>query len=583
MRPNLVAEMHRLAEPEGAARPRLLRHESLGHILVRRGQLDPAALERAVAAQRSSGRRLGDILVAEKLVGIDDVVSALAEQLGIPALRSTDAIHPEPAALELLSAEQATKSRALPLAILDDGRLSVAMADPLDLVTRDDLAKATGKKIAPTIVAEEPLVKAIQASYLARGGAELPAGDTPTIGSSSDPAEINLDDLKVLANDAPIVKLVNSLISKAIRDRASDIHVEPQKKRLKIRYRIDGVLYPLATVSRELSPVVTSRLKIVCNMDIAERRLPQDGRFTVVFDNREFDLRVSSLPGIFGEKIVLRILYKDAVRYDFDELGFSADAQALLRKHVARSQGTLLLTGPTGSGKSTTIYACLSEIERDQRNVVTLEDPVEYQLQGIHQVQMNAKIGFTFAAGLRTVLRQDPDVIMVGEIRDKETAEMAIRASLTGHLVLSTLHANDAMGTITRLVNMEIEPFLVTEAVSLVGAQRLVRAICRSCAAPYQPEEALLRRFKLDGETSFMKGAGCGECRGIGYRGRLALLELAEMTPDLKESILGGQHAQSLRDAAVARGMVTLLQDGIAKAKQGLTTLEEVLRVCVEN
>jgi type IV pilus assembly protein PilB len=302
-----------------------------------------------------------------------------------------------------------------------------------------------------------------------------------------------------------------------------------------------------------------------------------------VFDNREFDLRVSSLPGIFGEKIVLRILYKDAVRYDFDELGFSPDAQALLRKHVSRSQGAILLTGPTGSGKTTTIYACLSEIERDKRNVVTLEDPVEYQLPGIHQVQMNAKIGFTFAAGLRTVLRQDPDVIMVGEVRDKETAEMAIRASLTGHLVLSTLHTNDAMGTITRLVNMEIEPFLVTEAVSLVGAQRLVRATCRACAVPYEPEESLLRRFGISGANGFLKGPGCTECRSIGYRGRIAILELAEMTPELRVSILGGQHAQALREAAVARGMVTLLQDGIAKAKQGLTTLEEVLRVCAEN
>ncbi len=312
--------------------------------------------------------------------------------------------------------------------------------------------------------------------------------------------------------------------------------------------------------------------------------MPQDGRFAVVFDNHEFDLRVSSLPGIFGEKIVLRILYKDAVRFDFDELGFSADAQALLRRHVSRSQGAILLTGPTGSGKTTTIYACLSEIERDKRNVVTLEDPVEYQLPGIHQVQMNAKIGFTFAAGLRTVLRQDPDVIMVGEVRDKETAEMAIRASLTGHLVLSTLHTNDAMGTITRLVNMEIEPFLVTEAISLVGAQRLVRATCRTCAAPYTPEEGLLRRFGLAASDGrFLKGAGCSECRGIGYRGRIAILELAEMTPELRLSILEGQHAQALREAAVARGMVTLLQDGIAKAKQGLTTLDEVLRVCAEN
>ena len=577
-----MREAHRLLETE-AARPRLTRHESLGHILVRRGLLDAAGLERAIAAQRASGGRLGDILVAEKLVGIDDVVSALAEQLGIPALRSTDPIYPEPAALELLSSDQATKYRALPLAILDDGRLRVAMADPLDLVARDDLAKATGHKIAPVIVAEEPLAKAIQAGYVGRGSGSTT--DEPSgIEAAPEAGEVNLDDLKVLANDAPIVKLVNSLIVKAIRDRASDIHVEPQKKRLKIRYRIDGVLYPLATISRELSPVVTSRLKIVCNMDIAERRLPQDGRFSVVFDNRDFDLRVSSLPGIFGEKIVLRILYKDAVRYDFDELGFSADAQALLRKHVSRSQGALLLTGPTGSGKTTTIYACLSEIDRGKRNVVTLEDPVEYQLPGIHQVQVNPKIGFSFAAGLRTVLRQDPDVIMVGEVRDKETAEMAIRASLTGHLVLSTLHTNDAMGTITRLVNMEIEPFLVTEAVSLVGAQRLVRATCPACRVPYEPEESLLRRFGLVGsDGQFLRGAGCGECRGIGYNGRIAILELAEMTADLRESILKGKHAQELRDAAVARGMVTLLQDGIAKAKQGLTTLDEVLRVCAEN
>jgi type II secretory ATPase GspE/PulE/Tfp pilus assembly ATPase PilB-like protein len=318
-------------------------------------------------------------------------------------------------------------------------------------------------------------------------------------------------------------------------------------------------------------------------MDIAERRLPQDGRFTVVYDKKEVDLRVSSLPGTFGEKLVLRLLVKDAMNFDFEELGYSADAQALLRRHITRPQGMVLLTGPTGSGKTTTLYTCLSEIDRQALNVVTLEDPVEYQLSGIHQVHISTKVGLTFAAGLRTILRQDPDVIMVGEIRDKETAEMAIRAALTGHLVLSTLHTNDAMGTLTRLVNMDIEPFLVTEAVTLVGAQRLVRANCKSCIEPYAPDPAVLARFAIDpaGKT-FLHGAGCGDCRGIGFRGRVALTEFAEMTGAIRELVLRGETAGRLREVGVASGMITLRDDGIRKAIAGRTTLEEVLRVVAE-
>jgi type II secretory ATPase GspE/PulE/Tfp pilus assembly ATPase PilB-like protein len=533
-----------------------------------------------MAAQRGSGKRLGDLLLERRLVDPDDLAAAIAEQLRIPCLRSQDLVRPDPAALELLSAEQAARYRVLPLAVEGD-RLEIAMADPLDLVARDEIERITGKKLQPVVCSEELLEKAIGASYLPK-----PPEDDDEL-STAQPAEtgdVDLDDLRVLVNDSPIVKLVNSLIVKAIRDGASDIHVEPQKKRLRVRYRIDGVLYPLASVARDLAPVVVSRIKILANMDIAERRLPQDGRFTVVLEKKEVDLRVSSLPGIFGEKIVLRILVKDAVRFDFDELGYSPWAQAILRRHVHRPQGLILLTGPTGSGKTTTLYTCLSEIDRDSLNVVTLEDPVEYQLPGIHQVHIHSKIGLTFAAGLRTILRQDPDVIMVGEIRDRETAEMAIRAALTGHLVLSTLHTNDAMGTISRLVNMGIEPFLVAEAVTLVGAQRLVRANCTCCLEPYRPDPSVLARFGLESEPGpFLRGRGCPQCRQVGYRGRLAVIELAEIGPELREAIVRGEPAARLRERAMLGGMKALREDGVEKARAGRTTLEEVLRVCAED
>jgi type IV pilus assembly protein PilB len=569
-----------VALKKDAGKPGAARHESLGAILVRRGALTGEDLERAVELQRSSGKRLGDVLLEARLVDADEVSAAVAEQLGIGCLRTSDLIQPEPSALALLPAAEAAKRRALPLRLEEDGRLQVAMADPLDLVARDDVAKITGKRILPVICSEELLGRAIDAAYAARADAEEALLDSATAGEG----DVNLDSLKELTEEAPIVKLVNSLIMKAIRDRASDIHVEPQKKRLKIRYRIDGVLYPLASVSRDLAPVVTSRIKILADMDIAERRLPQDGRFSVVFDKKEVDLRVSSLPGIFGEKIVLRLLVKDSVIFDFDELGVSPAAQSVLRRHIGRQQGMVLLTGPTGSGKTTTLYTCLSEIDRSTQNVVTLEDPVEYQLSGIHQVQINSKIGLTFAAGLRTLLRQDPDVIMIGEIRDKETAEMAIRAALTGHLVLSTLHTNDAMGTLTRLVNMDIEPFLVTEAISLVGAQRLVRANCANCRAPYEPDPAVLERFGLTkGAQQLMRGAGCSQCRNIGYRGRVAVTEFAEMTGDLRELVLRGETASRLREAGLRTGMITLRQDGLEKALAGVTTLEEVLRVFSES
>jgi type IV pilus assembly protein PilB len=553
------------------------RHESLGSILVRRGAVSAAELERAITLQRASGKRLGDVLVEGGMVDADDVTAAVAEQLGIPSLRANDLVQPEPSAVALLPAAQAAKYRALPLSVDADGRLAIAMADPLDLVARDELAKITGKRIAPVICSVELLDKALDAAY-------APKDDDGVLEASPDDRDVNLDNLKALVEDAPIVKLVNSLIIKALRDRASDIHVEPQKKRLKVRYRVDGVLYPLASVSRDLAPVVTSRIKVLADMDIAERRLPQDGRFTVVFDKKEVDLRVSCLPGIFGEKIVMRLLVKDAIVFDFEELGVSQAAQVIIRRHISRPQGMVLLTGPTGSGKTTTLYTCLSEIDRSALNVVTLEDPVEYQLAGIHQVHINPRIGLSFAAGLRTILRQDPDVIMIGEIRDKETAEMAIRAALTGHLVLSTLHANDAMGTLSRLVNMGIEPFLVTEAASLVGAQRLVRANCTECRAPYEPEPGVLARFGLTpGAERFLRGTGCGQCRAIGYRGRLAVTEFAEMSPELRELVLRGEPASRLRDAGVAAGMITLRRDGLEKALAGLTTLEEILRVFAEN
>ena len=550
------------------------RHESLGAILVRRGVISADVLQQAVDLQRASGKRLGDVLAESNLADPDEICSAIAERLGIPCLGSGDLIQPEPAALNLLPEVRARENRALPLRVDTDGRLQVAMADPLDLVVRDDLAKITGKKIAPVICAEALLMKAIEVSYGARGAEEWD-GESSTAGMS----DVNLDDLKERVEEAPIVKLVNSLIIKAIRDHASDIHVEPQRKRLKVRYRIDGVLFPLASVSRDLANVVVSRLKVLADMDIAERRLPQDGRFSVVFEKNEVDLRVSSLPGIFGEKLVLRLLVKDSIVFDFNELGVAPPAQAILRRHITRGQGMVLLTGPTGSGKTTTLYTCLSELDRNSLNVVTLEDPVEYQLAGIHQVHINAKVGLTFASGLRTLLRQDPDVIMVGEIRDKETAEMAIRASLTGHLVLSTLHTNDAMGTLSRLVNMGIDPFLVAESVNLVGAQRLVRMSCKECRVPYEPDDSLIQRLGFErGNRVFLKGTGCAQCRKVGFRGRVAITEFAEMTPGLRDLILTGAPASALREAAEREGMITLRRDAIEKVIAGVTTVEEVFQ-----
>ena len=562
----------------------------LGDLLVAEGLITEEQLAKALAEQKGTSEKLGSVLLKLNLVHEEQLIGFLSRQYGLPSITLSQ-LDIDPEVLKLVPDTIAKKYEVLPIK-RQGSTLTLAMADPTNVFALDDIAFMTNLQVTPVVASQGAIRKAIDRNYTEAAAAvndvlSALSSDLANIEVVEDEGaqtQIDVFELKESADEAPVVRLVNMVLVDAIRKGASDIHWEPYEKIFRIRFRIDGVLHEMLAPPKRLEPAIISRLKIMSNLDIAERRMPQDGRIKLRYNAREIDFRVSVLPTIFGEKAVLRILDKDALKLDLTQLGFDSWSLEKFTEAIKQPYGMVLITGPTGSGKTTTIYACLSEIERDKRNVVTLEDPVEYQLPGIHQVQMNAKIGFTFAAGLRTVLRQDPDVIMVGEVRDKETAEMAIRASLTGHLVLSTLHTNDAMGTITRLVNMEIEPFLVTEAISLVGAQRLVRANCRTCAVPYTPEEGLLRRFGLAAaEGSFLKGAGCSECRGIGYRGRIAILELAEMTPELRLSILEGQHAQELREAAVARGMVTLLKDGIAKAKQGLTTLDEVLRVCAEN
>jgi type IV pilus assembly protein PilB len=570
-----------------------LSYKSLGTLLVDNKVITQEQLDKALDRQREKGGLLGDVLVEMGLASEIQVLTALAQQLNIPHLTPNEVAFIDPEIIRLVPERMARQCMAIPLS-LKDNTLTVAMVNPFDIIAIDDLRAITNYKINTAIISKSG-VETLLNRFYGTGGKDSSLEDVLKDVSEThlelkseldEEREVNLERLREQVEEAPIVKLVDYIISNAINERASDIHIEPQEQRLSIRYRIDGVLYDIISPAKALQMAIGSRIKIMSNMDIAERRLPQDGRFTIKQGFREVDLRVSTLPTVFGEKLVMRLLEKGTLSLDMDSLGFGDDQLDLFRKHIQNPHGMVLLTGPTGSGKTTTLYSALTEIKSSRTNIVTVEDPVEYQMKGIYQVQANPKIGLTFANGLRYILRQDPDIIMVGEIRDMETAEMAIRSALTGHLVFSTLHTNDAVGTILRLINMGVEPYLVCSSLSLAVAQRLVRKVCPHCKESYEPSKELLRNLGMDGKAQeklrFSQGKGCHRCKDTGYYGRTAICEMLEIKTLVRNAILNGADIERIRQVSLEQGMTTLRERGLQKVSDGITTPEEVLRVTIE-
>jgi type IV pilus assembly protein PilB len=571
-----------------------LSYKSLGALLVDNKVVTQEQLNQALDRQREKGGLLGDVIVEMGLASEVQVLAALAQQLNIPHLTPDEVIFIDPEIIKLVPDRIARQCMAIPISIRDN-TLTVAMVNPFDIIAIDDLRTITNYKINTAIISKSGLETLLNRFY-GTGGPESSLEDVLKDVSEThlelkrehdEEREVNLERLREQVEEAPIVKLVDYIISNAINERASDIHIEPQEKRLNIRYRIDGVLHDIISPGKALQMAICSRIKIMSNMDIAERRLPQDGRFTIKQGYREVDLRVSTLPTVFGEKVVMRLLEKGSLSLDLDSLGFGDDQLGIFRSYIINPHGMVLLTGPTGSGKTTTLYSALTEIKSSQTNIVTVEDPVEYQIKGIYQVQANPKIGLTFANGLRYILRQDPDIIMVGEIRDLETAEMAIRSALTGHLVFSTLHTNDAVGTIVRLINMGVEPYLVCSSLNLAVAQRLVRKICPQCKESYKPTKEVLRSLGIDGKPMqkgllFYHGKGCRRCKDTGYYGRTAICEMLEMKALVRNSILNGADIDGIRQVAIEMGMTTIRENGLQKVRDGITTPEEVLRATIE-
>jgi type IV pilus assembly protein PilB len=588
----------------------------LGEILVRENLLTPHQLREALEFQREHGGRLGFNLVKMGLVSDDMITAVLSRQYGVPSV-NLELFDIEDTVIRLIPREVADKYSVLPLSRVG-ATLTLAMVDPTNVFAMDDIKFMTGLNIEPVVVSEASVQDAISRYYsqsreieLAREFEEsqvedvqvdsLP-GSTMTLDSldfEADGAaglevvdedeEIDLSNLTRMSEDAPVVRLVNVLLADALQRGASDIHIEPYEREMRIRFRIDGVLYDVMHPPMRLRDALISRIKIMSKLDIAEKRLPQDGRIKIKLRahgrSRELDFRVSTLPTLFGEKVVLRLLDKERLMLDMTKLGFEPESLVKFQRNITKPYGMVLVTGPTGSGKTNTLYSALQALNTSETNIMTAEDPVEFNLPGINQVQMKEQIGLNFAAALRSFLRQDPNIILVGEIRDFETAEIAIKAALTGHLVLSTLHTNDAPSTISRLMNMGIEPFLVATSVNLIQAQRLIRRICKDCKVEHHlPPEGLVEvGFTLEEarQLKTYKGSGCTKCNNTGYKGRVGLYEVMEVTEEIRELILIGASALELRKRAIEDGMITLRESGLHKIRNGITTLEEVVRETV--
>jgi general secretion pathway protein E len=558
----------------------------LGTILGQKFGLPASKLEEALELQQEKGGRLGDHLLRLRATTDEDLLQALCHQLDLPWMPHIEAHALDPTLLEKIPIGFARRYRLLPLR-REEGHVLVAVTDPLETAPLDDLRLLLGSPVKPVLTSSKTLLEVLNQVY---DRAAAPTSAERVIEDLS--AAENLDrlaseleepqDLLDATDEAPIIRLVNSVLFQAVKQRASDIHFESFEKGLVVRYRIDGVLYQVLTPPKRLQSSIIARLKIMAGLNIAEKRLPQDGRFAIRTGGKDVDLRVSVLPTAHGERVVLRLLEKENRLLNLPEIGFSAATLRAMQQLIRLSHGIILVTGPTGSGKTTTLYAALSQINAPDKNIITVEDPVEYQLPGIGQMQVNPKINLTFAAGLRSILRQDPDVIMIGEIRDQETAEIAIHASLTGHLVFSTLHTNDAAGAVTRLIDMGIEPFLVASSVVAILAQRLVRRVCAACRQPYRPGSGEMVRLGLPSEEEppiLYRGDGCSDCAQTGYRGRTGIYELLLLNDEIRRLIVAKADAAAIKQAAVANDMSTLREEGAAKVLAGVTTTEEVVRI----
>ena len=564
-----MANSHSVLEPAGEVD---LAHE-LGELLVRAGRLSARDLERAVAARLEMGGTLEAVVVQLGLVSESDVVQTRSVQLGVP-FASADDFPVLPVELPGLLPEFLSTHACYPLR-LEDGRLAVAMAAPQDLFVLKALRLSTGLVIQPYIALPSDIERA-----LAQPAAGSDVGDDQ---DQLDDSGDFVEHLKDLASEAPVIRLVNSIIGKVIELRASDIHLEPFDDGLHVRYRVDGVIHLSELVPPKHGAAVSSRVKLLAHLDIAERRLPQDGRIKTRVKGRELDLRVSTVPTVHGESVVMRVLDRASVRFSLEQMGFEADTLSKFNALLARPHGIVLVTGPTGSGKTTTLYAALSKLDATTQKIINVEDPVEYQLEGINQIQVHAQIGLTFANALRSILRQDPDIIMIGEMRDGETAQIAVQSALTGHLVLSTLHTNTAAGAVIRMQDMGVERYLITSSVNGVLSQRLVRTLCKHCKLAEIPSQEVLRssglgRFLQPGKPTY-RAQGCALCRNTGYQGRTGIHELLVLDEAMRRAVIEGKDASELQAIAAASGMLTLYDDGLRKVAAGTTCLEELLRV----
>ena len=590
----------------------------IGELLLKEKLITPEQLQQALTQQKSNGGKLGYNLVKMGFVKDEQITALLSKQYGVPSINLAQ-FKIDPTIVKLVPTETARKYQIIPLS-RSGSTLTIAMTDPTNVFAMDDIKFMTGYTVEPVVASEIAITDAVEKYY---PGGKGPAGakggkpgDKPVSGSTLEMASRGLEELQAsLGNeaadgvevleemqeisaealarqgeDAPVVRLVNVVLMSAIQKGASDIHIEPYEKELRVRYRIDGILYNIMAPPMKFRDAIVSRVKIMSKLDIAEKRLPQDGRIKIRYNEsgepKEIDFRVSCLPTLFGEKIVLRLLDKDKLMLDMTRLGFEPESLAKFESAIARPWGMVLVTGPTGSGKTNTLYSSIAKINTPETNIMTAEDPVEFNLAGVNQVQVKENIGLNFAAALRSFLRQDPNIILVGEIRDFETAEIAVKAALTGHLVLSTLHTNDAPSTVNRLMNMGIEPFLVASSLNLICAQRLVRRICKNCTEPDPTAAAALMQagFNADDAKTVVpnKGKGCEKCNNTGYKGRVGLYEVMEVTEELRELILVGASALELRRKAVDGGMITLRSSGLRKVKEGVTTIEEIVRETVK-
>jgi type IV pilus assembly protein PilB len=552
--------------------------KQLGQILIELGYITPEQLETALEEHRKTPKSLGRVLIDMGMIKEADLVRALAEQVGLEFVDLNE-FPIDATATVLLPEALSRRYRAIPIGERD-GRLLVAMSDPANVYALDDIRTITGREVQPVVATANDVEQAIQKF----AGMDSQVEAMATIASEALEGE-NPVDLEEALEDAPIVKLVNAIMTQAVGDRASDVHLEPGERNVRIRFRVDGVLHePMPPAPKNIQGGLISRLKVMADLNIAEKRVPQDGRISMKVGGRALDLRLATLPTVFGEKVVIRILDKSNALLALEDLGFLEDSYKRFSESFKKPYGAILVTGPTGSGKSTTMYSTLNILNEEAKNIITVEDPVEYRLAGVNQMQVNPKAGLTFASALRSILRADPDIVLIGEIRDRETAVIAIEAALTGHLVLSSLHTNDAPSAITRLVEMDVETFLVASAIDAIVAQRLARKLCERCKVPYQPEQAELLAagypdWLWPEIPQLFKSQGCAACANTGYRGRIGLYEVMQMSEEIERLTVERSSADAIRAVAIQQGMMTLRDDGLEKARMGITSLDEVARV----